>query len=170
MRLLLVDDDGIYRSRLAKALRRQGAEVTEAEGPEEAYEKIQAGAFEGAVMDLRMPGGSGLDLVARLFQRDRGLRVVVLTGYGSIPIAVEAMRRGAIHVLQKPATAQEILAALQGEASSPAEDTPSLDRVEWEHLQRVLADCEGNISEAARRLGMHRRSLQRKLDRPAPKA
>lgn len=169
MRLLLVDDDEVYRARLAKALRRQNAEVTEADGPETALLVAQREPFDGAVIDVRMPGGSGLDLLVRLAERSLVPRVVVLTGYGSIPIALEAMRRGAVHVLQKPATVLEILAALRGEMPPPNMGTPSLDRVEWEHLQRVLADCEGNISEAARRLGMHRRSLQRKLDRPAPK-
>lgn len=170
MRVLLVDDDAVFRSRLARALQRRGCETLEAAGPAEAWARAAAGGLAAALLDLRMPEGSGLDLLSRLAALEPAPRVVVLTGYGSIPIALEAVRRGAAHVLQKPAALEEILAALQG-APPPAAglEIPSLDRVEWEHIQRVLADSGGNISEAARRLGLHRRSLQRKLERGAPR-
>ncbi|HJV89021.1 MAG TPA: response regulator [Holophagaceae bacterium] len=170
IRLLLVDDDAPYRARLAQALRKRGLEVVEAEDPAAALELALASPPQGALVDLRMPGGSGLDLVARLAALEPRPVIVVLTGYGSIPTALEAVRRGAAHVLQKPAELGAILAALRGEVAKPDEaEVPSLDRVEWEHIQRVLADAGGNVSEAARRLGLHRRSLQRKLDRPAPR-
>jgi two-component system response regulator RegA len=124
------------------------------------------------VVDLRMPGGSGLDLVRDLRRVSPRVRVIVLTGYGSIATAVEAIRRGAENYLPKPADADDILTALSRGGSQPedgASEAPSLARAEWEHIHRVLADCDGNISEAARRLGIHRRSLQRKLQKYAPK-
>jgi two-component system response regulator RegA len=123
-----------------------------------------------AVLDLRMPGGSGLELLRELKRQDPATRVLMLTGYGSIATAVEAVREGAIGYLPKPADADEILAALAGAntAKERGIDTPSLARAEWEHIQRVLSDCGGNISEAARRLGIHRRSLQRKLHKYPP--
>jgi len=122
------------------------------------------------VVDLRMPGGSGLDLLRELRKHDPHTRVLVLTGYGSIATAVEAVRDGAVGYLPKPADADEILAALNGTHTAKAAgvETPSLARAEWEHIQRVLTDCGGNISEAARRLGIHRRSLQRKLHKYPP--
>jgi two-component system response regulator RegA len=126
---------------------------------------------ELAIVDLKMPGGSGLDVVRDLLALDAGTRVVVLTGYGSIATAVEAIKLGAVHYLPKPADCDEILAALgMAVGDGPAAElaTPTLARAEWEHIQRVLADCAGNISEAARRLGIHRRSLQRKLSKYPP--
>ncbi|MEM1414938.1 MAG: response regulator transcription factor [Myxococcota bacterium] len=166
--LLLVDDDEVFRERLARAFRDRGLEVWTAEGPERALALVREEAPEHALVDLRMPGGSGLDLVPALLALEPHMRIVVLTGYGSIATALEAVRRGALHYLTKPADADEVLAAFARAPDAPfatAEDvqTPSLSRVEWEHIQRVLTDCEGNISEAARRLGLHRRSLQRKL-------
>lgn len=120
-----------------------------------------------AIVDLRMPGIGGLQLVDELLQRQPSPRTLVLTGFGSIPSAIEALRLGACHYLSKPADTDEILAALLGRDdagfSSPREATPSLARVEWEHIQRVLQRCDGNITQAAQRLGLHRRSLQRKL-------
>lgn len=169
MRVLLIDDDAAFRLRLARALTRRGLAVAEAGEPETGLDLARGGGFAAVLVDLRMPGGSGLDLIPELAALEPAPRIVLLTGFGSIPTAVEAVRRGAVEVLQKPAAVEEILAALQG-APRPVADlaTPSLERVEWEHLQRVLGDAEGNISEAARRLGMHRRTLQRKLDRGAP--
>jgi len=170
--LLLVDDDVVFRQRLAAALASRGIEVRTAGDAAEAMALARAESPEWALVDLRMPGGSGLDLVRDLKALDPASQVVVLTGYGSIATAIEAVRLGARHYLTKPADVEEILGAF-GE-DRPAHDesnptgTPSLDLVEWEHLQRVLADCGGNISEAARRLGMHRRSLQRKADRRRP--
>jgi two-component system response regulator RegA len=124
-------------------------------------------------VDLRLKDGSGLDVVRALAEVGRGTAVVVLTGYGSIATALEAVRLGARHYLTKPAGADEILAALLGEQrppAPPAATAPSLARVEWEHINRVLPDCGGNVSEAARLLGIHRRSLQRKLAKfPLPR-
>ena len=168
--LLLVDDDVVYRERLAKALTARGYEVRTAANAAEAVALAEADSPEFAVLDLRMPGDSGLDLLRRLRAIDPTTRVLMLTGYGSIATALEAVRMGAVHYLTKPADVDEILAAFDPEAPRAEADleTPSLARVEWEHLQRVLSDCEGNLSEAARRLGMHRRSLQRKADRRRP--
>ncbi len=170
--LLLVDDDAVYRERLAKALTARGYEVRTAADAETAVALAQADSPELAVLDLRMPGDSGLELLRYLKAIDPTTRVLMLTGYGSIATALEAVRLGAVHYLTKPADVDEILAAFDRDGS-PVEsssdlETPSLARVEWEHLQRVLIDCEGNLSEAARRLGLHRRSLQRKAARKRP--
>ena len=169
--LLLVDDDGVYRERLAKAMTARGYEVRTAADAEAAVALAEAESPELAVLDLRMPGESGLDLLRRLKAIDPTTKILMLTGYGSIATALEAVRLGAVHYLTKPVDVDEILAAFDRDGA-PAEtldtETPSLARVEWEHLQRVLNDCEGNLSEAARRLGMHRRSLQRKADRKRP--
>ena len=171
--ILVVDDDDAFRERLVRALRERGfladgvASVPEVEA---AAIRLQP-AF--AIVDLRLPGGTGLEVVRILRRVVPGARVVVLTGYGSIATALEAIALGAANYLTKPASVDEILAALQPDEDRPpgtrgAIPVPSLARVEWEHIQRVLADVEGNISEAARRLGIHRRSLQRKLaKRPA---
>jgi len=171
-KILLVDDDQILRDRLARAFRDRGFEVQVAGGVDEALRISSKEPPQMAVVDLRMPGASGLELVSSLRAIAPSLRIVVLTGYGSIATAVEAMRHGATSYLPKPADAEEILAALdaQGTAqrNAPAEATPSLARAEWEHIHRVLLDCDGNISEAARRLGIHRRSLQRKLQKRPP--
>jgi two-component system response regulator RegA len=121
------------------------------------------------VVDLRMPGGSGLEVVRALRALAKPPAVVVLTGYGTIGTAVEAMRLGAVDYLNKPADAEEIEKALHGERPPPLEEVPSLDRQKWEYLNRILADCNGNISEAARRLKMHRRTLQRMLQKHPPK-
>ena len=169
--LLLVDDDEVLRERLGRALRERGFEVTTAESGEAAIAVARRDAPEFAVVDLRMPGISGIDVLDALRAIDPATRVLMLTGYGSIATAVEATRRGAVGYLPKPADADEILAAFAGHgggaAGAPIE-TPSLARTEWEHIQRVLADCGGNVSEAARRLGIHRRSLQRKLQKYPP--
>ena len=173
-RVLLVEDDVQFRDRLASALRRRHLTVLVAGNPAEAAVVARQAPFDGAVIDLRMPGGSGLDVVRELHALQPAARLVVLTGYGSIATAVEAVRCGAADYVMKPADADQILAALRGERSperNPKEvppETPTLDRVEWEHIQRVLADCDGNISQAARRLGLDRRSLQRKLAKYPP--
>ncbi len=166
--LLLVDDDDAFRVALGAALRRRGFAVTLAPGPDEARAAAAAQVFEHAIVDVRMPGGSGIDLVAALRQIDDGTRVVVLTGYGTIANAVEAMRAGAVDYLTKPVDAETCERALRGLPPGKHEDVPSLERVEYEYLQRVLADCSGNVSEAARRLRMHRKSLQRKIGRLPP--
>jgi two-component system response regulator RegA len=169
--LLLVDDDEVLRERLGRALRERGFEVTTAPGGEEAIAIARRDAPEYAVVDLRMPGASGIEVLEALRAIDPATRVLMLTGYGSIATAVEATRRGAVGYLPKPADADEIVAALTGQAGPEAGaefETPSLARAEWEHMQRVLQDCEGNVSETARRLGIHRRSLQRKLQKYPP--
>jgi two-component system, response regulator RegA len=172
--LLLVDDDVTLRERLATALRARGFEVRTAGDYVQALALARAESPELAVVDLRMPGPSGLELLRDLKAIDSETRIVVLTGYGSIATTVDAMRLGALHYLQKPADADEILAAFergQGpplSASSTEFEVPSLDRVRWEHISRVLADSGGNVSEAARKLGMHRRSLQRMLQKYPP--
>lgn len=167
--VLVVDDDEAFRTRLSRALRERGFEVVSAASTPEALELVKESP-EYAVIDLRMPGPSGLELLTALKSLDENTRVVVLTGYGSIPTAIEATRRGATAYLTKPVDADEVLRALQGEtAAAPVEvETPTLARAEWEYIHRVLSDCGDNVSEAARRLGIHRRSLQRKLQKYPP--
>jgi two-component system response regulator RegA len=177
---LCVDDDAIFRTRLVRALTSRGYPTIEAPDAETACELVRKHKPQRAIVDLRMPGTNGLDLVRDLVAIDPNILVVVLTGYGSIPTAVEAVRRGALEYLTKPADADEILSVFERERErerepaheekpdTPPTTTPSLARVEWEHIQRVLFDCGGNISEAARRLGIHRRSLQRKLAKMPP--
>lgn len=166
--LLLVDDDDRLRERLALAFRDRGYPVHTAPGPQQALE-IQARELPThAVIDLKMPGGSGLALLADLVKVDPEVRVLILTGYGSIATTVDAMRLGAVNYLPKPADADMILAAFARADTDPLEESadyeaPTLARAEWEHIQRVLEDCAGNVSHAARRLGLHRRTLQRKL-------
>jgi two-component system response regulator RegA len=169
VRILIVDDDEPFRLALRNAFLRRGYEVAVAGSPAEAETAVRESVPQYAVVDLRMPGGSGLDVVRALRALSSPPQVVVLTGYGTIGTAVEAVRLGAINYLNKPADADEIEAALQGKRPPPPHDVPSLDRQEWEYLNRVLADCNGNISEAARRLKMHRRTLQRKLQKHPPK-
>jgi len=175
-RILLVDDDAGFRAALEAAFVRRGYAVCTASSPEEALHRAVDFAPTRAVVDLKMPGGNGLDLLRDLLKLYPELPVVVLTGYGSIPTAIEAIKRGALTMLTKPAEPGEVEAAFaetetETEAESVAQDitVPSLDRAQWEHIHRVLSECEGNISEAARRLGMHRRSLQRKLQKMPPR-
>jgi two-component system, response regulator RegA len=172
--LLIVDDDATLRDRLARALRERGYDVRTAGSHPEALAFAQQEAPELVVVDLRMPGPSGLELIRDLKAIDAETRIVVLTGYGSIATALDAMRLGACHYLQKPADADEILAAFARSAAAPLEvgpidfEAPSLERVKWEHINRVLSDCGGNVSEAARRLALHRRTLQRILQKYPP--
>lgn len=165
--LLLVDDDEDFRSVLSAALEKRGYEVTTAANVDEALALSEQNPPEFAVVDLKMPGPSGLVLVKRLKELDAATRIVMLTGYASIATAIEAVKLGATHYLAKPANAAEIIAAFgrtEGNDHAPVSDTPlSVDRLEWEHLQRVLQEHDGNISATARALNMHRRSLQRKL-------
>ncbi|UQA62260.1 response regulator transcription factor [Polyangium aurulentum] len=169
--LLIVDDDEPLRAALGEAFARRGYAVSLALDPASALGLAEGQVFEYALVDVRMPGGSGIDLVRALKTIDEGTRIVVFTGYGTIANAVEAMRAGAIDYLTKPVNAGVCEGALLGRTASEGapEDVPSLERVEWEYLQRVLADCGGNISEAARRLRMHRRSLQRKMAKLPPR-
>lgn len=164
-RMLVVDDDDPHRSRLCRAFRDRGLEVAEAGTMGEALALARSFGPQRAVLDLRLPDGSGVDLLAALRSEHPELACVVLTGFGSIASAVEAVRRGALDYLTKPADADEILRAFAPGADEETEDAeaPSLHRVEWEHIQRVLSACGGNVSRAARVLGLHRRTLQRKL-------
>jgi len=172
--VLVVDDEPVFRERLAQAFRDRGHDVRAAGGFEQAVALARDESPEVAVVDLRMPGRSGLELVRELHAIDAATKIIVLTGYGSIATAIEAMRLGAAYYLAKPADADDVLAALERSDAPPLEPAradyvaPSLARAEWEHINRVLADCGGNISEAARRLGIHRRSLQRKLQKYPP--
>jgi two-component system response regulator RegA len=165
--LLLVDDDETFRCVLAAALERRGFAVRTAGNVDEGTSLAEQELPEYAVIDLRMPGPSGLELVRRLHAQDSHTRIVVLTGFASVATAVEAIKLGATHYLAKPVDADEVVAAFhrtEGDAAAPVNERPlSVDRLEWEHIQRVLTDCDGNISETARRLNMHRRTLQRKL-------
>jgi two-component system, response regulator RegA len=177
MRLLLVDDDDGFRVRLSRALEKRGAVVFEAASAAAASE-VDPGSLDGAVVDLRFPqsdGGDGLAVVRDLHAARADLPIVVLTGFGSIATALEAVRLGARDYLTKPADPDQLLAALSGERpfrSNPKDvpaEVPSLDRVEWEHIERVLAESGGNISHAARLLGLDRRTLQRKLAKLPPR-
>jgi two-component system response regulator RegA len=170
--ILLVDDDDTFRNRLARAFAERGYDVRTAGDHGAAIASAREDSPQFAVVDLKMPGRSGLEVVRDLKAIDDTTKVVVLTGYGSFTTAVDAVKLGATHYLPKPADADEILAALLRDEVEPAgpQDfpAPSLARAEWEHIQRVLGDAGGNISEAARRLGMHRRSLQLKLRKNPP--
>ena len=170
--LLLVDDDDTFCQVLSAALERRGFAVRVAHNVAEGLAAAESDAPEFAVIDLKMPGPSGLELVKKLKALDTHTRIVVLTGFASVATAVEAIKLGATHYLAKPADADEIVAAFSrdsGNDAVPVETKPlPLSRLEWEHIQKVLTECGGNISETARRLGMHRRTLQRKLaKRPA---
>jgi two-component system response regulator RegA len=168
--VLVVDDDDVFRSRLVRAFAERGFEARGAGGYDAALVAAREESPEHAVVDLRMNDKSGLEVLRALKALDPTTVVVVLTGYGSIATALEAMRLGATHYLTKPADVDDILAGFARAHTPPGEpiselprEVPSLARAEWEHINRVLADCHGNISQAARLLGLHRRSLQRKL-------
>mgnify|MGYP002784861183 CR=1 FL=1 len=167
--ILVVEDDNAFRSVLVSALETRGFDVVGVPDAASALAHARRDSPEMAVVDLRLPDESGLEVVRQLKAIDPTTAVVVLTGYGSIATALEAVRLGAAHYLTKPTDADRILAAFErGLAARPRDlpvETPSLEQVEWEHMNRVLTDCGGNVSEAARELGMHRRSLQRKLSR-----
>lgn len=172
--VLVVEDDAAFRGVLVRALEERGYDAYGVGAGAEALAAARHDSPEMAVVDLRLPDMSGLEVVRELKAIDAATLVVVLTGYGSIATALEAIRLGATHYLTKPTDADHILEAFErGLAARPpvlTVDTPSLARIEWEHIQRVLTDCQGNISEAARVLSMHRRSLQRKLAKyPTPK-
>ncbi len=172
--ILLVDDTFVLRERLSVAMQQRGFRVETAGDYEEAVEVFQQRPTDLAVLDLRMPGKSGLELLRKLLQLNPECRIIMLSGFGSIPASIDAVRAGAVNFLSKPADADDILSAfLRGDEPSVPDGAiafpaPSLARNEWEHIHRVLSDCGGNISEAARRLGIHRRSLQRKLRKRAP--
>jgi two-component system response regulator RegA len=165
--LLLVDDDEVYCEVLAEALARRGYAVSVSHNLADALQMARDREPEYAVVDLRIGTESGLELVKQLSALDENTRIVMLTGYASVATAVESIKLGAVHYLTKPATTDEVVAALhrdEGDSSvAPAESPLSVRRLEWEHLQKVLTEHNGNISAAARALNMHRRTLQRKL-------
>jgi two-component system response regulator RegA len=165
--ILLVDDDTPLRERLARAFTERGFEVVQATDHGEAIAIARARSLDRAIVDLRMPGPSGLVVVQELHALQPELQIVVVTGYGSIATAVEAMRLGAHDYLTKPAHADQILARFEADHDAPPAEpeyeVPSLAKLEREHIERVLQECNGNVSRAARVLGMHRRTLQYKL-------
>jgi two-component system response regulator RegA len=173
--VLIIDDDEVFRTRLHRAFELRGWEAHAAASGKEALVRAHESGPDLAIVDLRMPGESGLDVVKDLREWDSTVSIIVLTGYGSIATALEAVRRGADHYLSKPVDVDQILAAFEAVNSSrlgdslPPTTVPSLARVEWEHIQRVLTDCGGNVSQAAKLLGLHRRSLQRKLSKYPPR-
>lgn len=168
-KLLLVDDDLTFSRVMSEAMRKRGFSVSVAHNVNDACNLAAHDEFDYAVVDLKMPGESGLSLIQNLHLRFPCMRIVMLTGYASIATAVEAIRRGASNYLSKPANADEVISAFNGEFDQHAvnaSDTPlTLSRLEWEYLQRVLLEHNGNITAAARALNMHRRTLQRKLSR-----
>lgn len=170
--LLFVDDDAPLRGRLARAMRQRGFDVLTAESVSEGIRVAGSSPPAFAVVDLRLEDGNGLEVVAALRRVRPDVRVVMLTGYGNIASAVSAIKAGAVDYLAKPADADEISAALL-EAERPLPPPPdnpmSADRVRWEHIQRVFEQCDRNVSETARRLKMHRRTLQRILGKHAPR-
>ncbi|HEY8564322.1 MAG TPA: ActR/PrrA/RegA family redox response regulator transcription factor [Beijerinckiaceae bacterium] len=170
--LLIVDDDRPFSARLARAMEARGYQVRVAESVAEGIAAIEGQAPAFAVIDMRLGDGNGLDVISRLKEKRPEARGVVLTGYGNIATAVTAVKMGAFDYLAKPADADEIHAALMavpGERATPPENPMSADRVRWEHIQRVYELCGRNVSETARRLNMHRRTLQRILAKRAPR-
>lgn len=167
--LLLVDDDPTFTRVMARAMDRRGLRVSVAGSAEEGLAIAEQDTPDYAVLDLKMGGDSGLVLLPKLLELDAEMRVVILTGYSSIATAVEAIKRGACNYLCKPADADDVLTALLSEHANletlVPENPMSVDRLQWEHIQRVLSEHEGNISATARALGMHRRTLQRKLQK-----
>ncbi len=170
--LLLVDDDGPFLRRLGRAMEARGFAVDIAESVVEGLAKARQKPPKYAVIDMRLEDGNGLDVIEAIRARRDDTRIIVLTGYGNIATAVTAVKLGAIDYLAKPADADEVFAALTskpGERAGVPENPMSADRVRWEHIQRVYELCERNVSETARRLNMHRRTLQRILAKRAPR-
>jgi two-component system response regulator RegA len=170
--LLIVDDDKPFLARLARAMESRGFAVDTAESVEEAVDKARANPPAYAVVDMRLGDGNGLDVVEAIREKRTDTRTVILTGYGNIATAVTAVKLGAIDYLSKPADADDVFAALTRNSTGraePPENPMSADRVRWEHIQRVYEMCERNVSETARRLNMHRRTLQRILAKRAPR-
>jgi len=170
--LLIVDDDDPFRNRLGRAMESKGFEVSLAKSVEEGLISARKSPPGFAVVDLRLLDGNGLDVIEEIHKLKPDSRVVMLTGYGNLPTAVSAVKAGAIDYLAKPADAEDVEAALLAEPNSkaqPPENPMSADRVKWEHIQRVFELCNRNVSETARRLKMHRRTLQRILSKRSPK-
>lgn len=171
-RLLIVEDDRPFLQRLERAMAKRGFETVAAETVAEAIAIVKADAPEYAVVDMRLGDGSGLDVIAEIQARRPDARAIILTGYGNIATAVTAVKLGAVDYLAKPADADEIFTALTrlpNEKVELPENPMSADRVRWEHIQRIYELCDRNVSETARRLNMHRRTLQRILAKRAPR-
>ena len=170
--LLVVDDDNPFRDRLARAMEKKGFQVSQAESVKKGVESVLKQKFAFAVVDLRLGDGNGLEIVKEIQKSNSNSRVVMLTGYGNIPTAVAAIKQGAIDYLAKPADADDVERALladPNENAAPPDNPMSADRVKWEHIHRVFELCNRNVSETARRLKMHRRTLQRILSKRSPK-
>ena len=170
--LLIVDDDKAFQQRLARAMEKRGFTVETADGLQDAVLKIGILAPAYAVVDMRLEDGNGLDVIEAIHRKRPDSRAIILTGYGNIATAVTAVKLGAIDYLAKPADPDDIVAALGRQPEDrpePPENPMSADRVRWEHIQRVYELCERNVSETARRLNMHRRTLQRILAKRAPR-
>ena len=170
--LLLVDDDNPFRERLARAMEKKGFEVIQAESVQKGIDSVKTKKPAFAVVDLRLGDGNGLEVVKQIQNSNSTSRIVMLTGYGNIPTAVAAIKEGAIDYLAKPADADDVEKALLADPekkAEPPENPMSADRVKWEHIHRVFELCNRNVSETARRLKMHRRTLQRILSKRSPK-
>ena len=170
--LLIVDDDNPFRERLARAMEKKGFIVSQAEGVKKGIDSVKQKKPAFAVIDLRLGDGSGLEVVKEVQILNSKSRVIMLTGYGNIPTAVAAIKQGAIDYLAKPADANDVERALladPNQKAAPPENPMSADRVKWEHIHRVFELCNRNVSETARRLKMHRRTLQRILSKRSPK-
>ena len=170
--LLIVDDDNPFRERLTRAMEKKGFEVTQAESVQKGVELVKAKMPGFAVVDLRLGDGNGLEVVKEIQTTNGESRIIMLTGYGNIPTAVAAIKEGAIDYLAKPADAEDVEKALLADPAKkapPPENPMSADRVKWEHIHRVFELCNRNVSETARRLKMHRRTLQRILSKRSPR-
>jgi two-component system response regulator RegA len=170
--LLIVEDDKSFLQRLAKALESRGFAVTTAESVAEGLGKVERGAPAFAIVDMRLADGNGLDVISALKRQRPDARAIILTGYGNIATAVNAVKLGAVDYLAKPVDADDVVAALlniENRKIEPPENPMSADRVRWEHIQRIYELCGRNVSETARRLNMHRRTLQRILAKRAPR-
>ena len=170
--LLIVDDDNPFRERLARAMEKKGFAVSQAQGVKAGIESVKSKKPAFAVVDLRLGDGNGLEVVKEIQTSNPESRIIMLTGYGNIPTAVAAIKEGAIDYLAKPADAEDVEKALLADPKTkaqPPENPMSADRVKWEHIHRVFELCNRNVSETARRLKMHRRTLQRILSKRSPK-
>jgi two-component system response regulator RegA len=170
--LLIVEDDKSFLQRLARAMEGRGFAVTTAESVADGLTQLETASPAFAVVDMRLEDGNGLDVISALKRRRPDARAIILTGYGNIATAVNAVKLGAVDYLSKPVDADDVVAALlalDGRKAEPPENPMSADRVRWEHIQRIYELCGRNVSETARRLNMHRRTLQRILAKRAPK-
>jgi len=170
--LLIVDDDNAFRERLARAMGKKGFVVTQAESVKKGIDSLKITKPAFAVIDLRLNDGNGLEVVKEIQSLNSNSRIIMLTGYGNIPTAVAAIKHGAIDYLAKPADADDVEKALLADPKSkaqPPENPMTADRVKWEHIHRVFELCNRNVSETARRLKMHRRTLQRILSKRSPR-